>query len=60
MKLTNIKSVEWIDAATPDDVVVQTSMNEIEWNDFTAEEPVDARYIRMINTSDEEVTWTFE
>ena len=60
MKLTNIKEVQSIDVTElADGLVLQTSMNAEEWTDYQGGE-TDARYIRVLNKNDADVTWTFE
>ncbi len=60
IELANIKNVLSIGGSElADGLKIQTSKNEILWEDYT-DGAVDARFIRVINTTDADVTWTFE
>ena len=59
MKLSNIKEVEYIDVAVAEGLSVETSLNGEVWSPYT-EAPADARYIRVVNTTDAAIEWTIE
>ena len=52
--LVNIKSVTSVStSALPENIKLQTSMNGIEWSDYTSgSDLVDARYVRMVSSAD--------
>lgn len=56
LKFDNIKEIRNIETSDlPEGVVLQTSMNEVQWNNVTDETYEDARFIRAINTTTEEI-----
>ena len=53
VKLDHIKAVTGVAASElPENTVLETSMNAVEWEKYTGEETADARYIRIRSTSD--------
>lgn len=53
VKLDNIKSVTGVTASQlPENTVLETSMNAIEWTTYASGDPVDARYIRVRSKAD--------
>lgn len=57
LKFDNIKEISNISTSDlPNGVVLQTSMNEIQWNDVADGTYEDARFIRAINTTSDDVT----
>ncbi|MDF9825537.1 hyaluronoglucosaminidase [Breznakia sp. PF5-3] len=61
IKLDNIKQIENIQTNTlPEGFKLQTSMNALTWKEYTANDDIDACYIRVINTSDTNKVWNIE
>lgn len=53
VKLDNIKAVTGVTTSQlPENTVLETSMNAVEWTAYEAGEPIDARYIRVRGTAD--------
>lgn len=53
VKLDNIKSVTGVTASRlPENTVLETSMNAVEWTAYEGGDPIDARYIRVRSTAD--------
>ena len=60
VKLPNIRRVEDIDVSDlADGLVLQTSKNTIEWEDYKGG-TVDARYVRVVNNGSSSVTWIYD
>lgn len=61
VKLSRIKDITNIDVSAVDGLEIQSSKNAIVWNDVSAKTDLDdARYVRAINTSDRDITCTFD
>lgn len=53
VKLSNIKTVTGVEtSALPENTVLETSMNGITWKEYSADDSVDARYIRILSKTD--------
>lgn len=53
VKLDNIKSVTGVATSQlPENTVLETSMNAVEWTAYEGGDPIDARYIRVRSTAD--------
>lgn len=56
VKLSNIKAVTGVTTSElPENTVLETSMNGIEWTPYEEDDTVDARYIRVRSTADNTV-----
>ncbi len=60
LKLDNIKEIETISTSTlPQGLQLQVSKNAVVWNDYNGEK-TNARYVRIINTTNNNIEWTYE
>ena len=60
IKLNNIKEIEAISTGTlPQGLELQMSQNAVVWTAYDPKEAVDARYIRVVNTTNANVEWSF-